>query len=479
MQNRSGEKTPSIKVNMLMNVLLTLSSIIFPLITLPYVTRVLNPAGIGKVYFATSVITFFSMLAELGIPVYGIRACARARDDEIDLSRTVHEIVAINLVTCLITYIAFFTMILTVPKFSEDRLMITIMSSLIFLNAIGVEWLYKALEKYTYITIRSLVFKVIAVIGMFLLVRSSQDHMIYGCLTVFAASASNVLNFVNLRKHILLRPVGGYRFARHLPAMMMFFALAAATTIYTSLDLAILDFLKDDAEAGLYGVSVKIKLVIVSLVTSASAVLLPRNSYYYDKGQKNQFMEILSKTIMIVAAVSVPAAVYFVIFARDCIDLLAGSGFAGAVLPMQVIMPTVILIGISNVIGIQMLIPEGRERDVVISSVAGAIVDLVLNFILIPHFASAGAAAATLAAEFVVTGYLVYAAGKDALQILRTIPAARIIAACIAASAGGILAARLADGTFIRLCISSICFAVIYLIMTRSIWRPDEILHRN
>lgn len=479
MKDRAVDKTPSVKLNMLMNVLLTMSSIIFPLITLPYVTRVLGPDGIGRVYFATSVITFFSMFAELGIPVYGIRACARVRDDITELSRTVHEIVTINLVTCLITYIAFAVMMAVVPKFAEDRTMIIIMSSLILLNALGVEWLYKALEKYTYITIRSVVFKLIALAGMFLLVRSSSDYMIYGCLTVFAASASNILNFCNMRKHILLKPLGGYNYRKHLPAMLMFFALAAATTIYTSLDLAILDFIKGNTEAGLYGVSVKIKLVVVSLVTSASAVLLPRNSYYYDKGQRRNFMELLSGTITMVTVISIPAAVYFVIFAGECILLLAGSGFAGAAAPMQIIMPTVILIGISNVIGIQMLVPEGREIEVVRSAIAGAVTDLILNFLLIPAYASAGAAAATLAAEFVVTGYLIYAAGKDAVEILKTIPVMRIVLASAAASAAGYFAAGLVDGTFLKLCLSALCFAAVYIIMLLLIWRPDEILHRD
>ena len=134
---------------MAMNVLLTLSSIIFPLITLPYVTRALGPEGVGKVYFASSVIAFFSMFAELGIPVYGIRACARVRDDKIALTRTVHEIITINLAACIIVYAVFAVSLICVPAFKADRNMFIIMSSLIVLNAIGAEWLYKALEKLT------------------------------------------------------------------------------------------------------------------------------------------------------------------------------------------------------------------------------------------------------------------------------------------------------------------------------------------
>ena len=135
------------KINMLMNALLTLSSIIFPVITLPYVTRVLGAAGVGRVYNAASVISLFAVFAELGIPVYGIRACAKVRDDRAELSRTVREIMAVNLAVCAIVYMVFAAALFTVPAFQNDRLLLVIMSSSMLLNAIGVEWLYKRASK--------------------------------------------------------------------------------------------------------------------------------------------------------------------------------------------------------------------------------------------------------------------------------------------------------------------------------------------
>lgn len=473
-----NKKTPSIKLNMLMSALLTLSSIIFPLITLPYVTRVLGPEGVGKVYFGTSVVTFFSMFAELGIPVYGIRACARVRDDKAELSRTVHEIMAINLVTCLISYAGLALSIITVPKLADDRTLIIIMSALILLNALGAEWLYKAIEKYTYITVRSLLFKLIALAAMFMLVREKSDYIIYGGITIFAASASNILNFINLRRHISLRPAGGYRFARHLPAMLMFFALAIATSIYINLDLAILGFMKGDTEAGLYGVSVKIKLVLVSLITSVSSVLLPRNSYYYDRGRTKEFTALLSTTMNAVITVSAAVVLYFIVYAGDCIELLAGRSFEGSVSSMKIIMPAVIFIGISNIIGMQMLVPQGREKETVIAAVIGAAVDLILNFILIPRFASAGAAAATLAAEICVTGYMIYAAGRESGKLFAGISYAGITAALAAAYAAS-LPARAVSSVFLRLVTTAVCFFGVYMTVIIIIWRKNGLLHRD
>lgn len=456
------DRTPSIQLNMVMNALLTMSSIIFPVITLPYVTRVLGAEGVGRVYFASSVIAFFAMFAELGIPVYGVRACARVRDDRAELSKTVREIMTANIIACAVVYFVFAIAVSTVPRLAEDRVLMIVMSSTMILNAVGAEWLYKALEKYTYITVRSVGFKFIALIAMFMMVRSEADYLTYGFITIFAASASNIVNLCTLHRYVDLRPSGTHDIRRHLPGMLMLFALAAATTVYTNLDLAILDFMKGDAEAGMYGVAVRIKLVIVSLVTSVSAVLLPRNSFYYEKDRKDDFYRLLSVTMSIVMIVSVPAAVYFIMFAEESILILAGGKFLGAVTAMQIIMPSVVFIGISNIIGMQMLVPAGREKDVVIAAAIGAGVDLVLNLMLIPRFASAGAAAATLAAEICVTAYMIHAAGANAPKVMGRIPAGTILLFVIISSGAGFLIKKAPFGPLVTLCISAACFFVLY-----------------
>lgn len=141
---------------MIMNALLTMSSFIFPLITFPYVSRILLPLGTGKVNFATSVVNYFAMFAQLGIPTYGIRACAKVRDNKEKLSRTVHELLFINLFMCVLVYITFFIALFNVSRLEQDKTLYLVIGISIILNALGVEWLYKALEKYSYITVRSI-----------------------------------------------------------------------------------------------------------------------------------------------------------------------------------------------------------------------------------------------------------------------------------------------------------------------------------
>lgn len=396
------KKQKSITFNFVMNVILSMSSFIFPLITFPYVSRVLLPDGTGKVSFATSVITYFAMFAQLGIPTYGIRACAKVRDDRKKLSKTVQELFCINLLMTVVAYIAFGIALLTVPRLQQDKTLFVIISLTMIFNAIGMEWLYKALEQYTYITVRSIVFKFVALIAMFVFVRQKADYVVYGAITILASSASNIFNFINIHKYVDMEVSEKLQIKKHLKPVLVFFAMSCATTIYTHLDTVMLGFMKTDTDVGYYNAAVKIKTILVTVVTSLGTVLLPRVSYYIEKGMMEEFWKTARKAMNFVVMFSVPLFIFFILFAREGVYFLSGNAFEGAVIPMQIIMPTLLFIGMTNIMGIQMLVPMGKEKFVLYSEIAGAIVDLVLNMILIPRYAAAGAAIGTMAAEIVV-----------------------------------------------------------------------------
>lgn len=455
-------KTTSLKKNFIMNALLTMSSFIFPLVTFPYVSRVLQPVGTGRVAFATSIISYFSMFAQLGIPTYGIRACARVRDNKAELTKTVQEIFLINMVTAAIVYAIFFGALFTVPRLQEDKTLFIIVSSTIIFNAIGIEWLYKALEQYTYITIRSLIFKLVAVIAMFLLVRAESDYVVYGAISIFAASASNLFNFFHAHKFISLRPVGHYHFGDHLKAILVFFAMSCATTVYTNLDTAMLGFMATNDDVGYYNAAVKIKTILVSIVTSLGTVLLPRASYYVERGMKDELMRICQKAMNFVLLISLPLMLYFTLFARQGIYFLSGDAYEGSVLPMQVIMPTLFFIGMTNVLGMQILVPLGKEKAVLVSEIAGAVVDLILNALLIPRFTSVGAAIGTLVAELVVWIVQCIALRGQCRQIYGNIRIGAILLALAAGSLSCIWVLRMNFSSFVALVVSAVLFFGVY-----------------
>lgn len=459
------KKTKSITVNFIMNCILTMSNFIFPIITFPYISRILLPVGTGKISFATSLISYFSMFAQLGIPTYGIRACAKVRDNRKELTKVAHELLIINLIMSAISYAALIVALIFVPALREERLLYVVISFTIILTAIGMDWLYKALEQYTYITVRSIVFKFCALIAMFLLVHKQEDYIIYGGISIFAGCASNILNLINVHKYIDMKPVGGYDLKRHLKAVFVFFAMSCATVIYTNLDTVMLKFMTSYEEVGYYNAAVKIKTILVSIVTSLGTVLLPRASYYISNGMVDEFKKISAKAINFVFLLATPMMIYFMIFAYHGINFLSGSEYGRAVLPMQVIMPTLLFIGLTNILGIQMLVPLGREKVVLISEIAGAIADLVCNAIFIPKLHSTGAALGTVVAEFVVLIVQMYALKDEVKRIFSKIHYGKIIIAIALSSLATFWMSNLKTKSIFILMLSAVTFFGIYLCM--------------
>lgn len=459
-------KNTSIKVNFIMNSILTMSSFVFPLITFPYVSRILLATGTGKVSFAASLITYFNMFAQLGIPIYGIRACAKVRDDKQELTKVAQELLIINLVMSLLAYIVLAFFLIQIKRLYDNRTLYILMSMTIFLSAIGMEWLYKALEQYTYITVRSIIFKFIALIAMFLLVNSENDYVIYGVITIFAASASNVLNFVNAHKYISLKPISNYNLKRHFKPILVFFAMSCATTVYTNLDTLMIGFIKKDVDVGYYNAAVKVKTILVSIVTALGSVLLPRSSYYVEKKMMDEFWGIAKKSILFVFLVAPPTVIYFIFFAKETILFLSGFDFVNSIVPMQIILVTVIFIGLSNILGMQILIPLGMEKAVLYSEIAGAVIDFTINLILIPKFASAGAAIGTVFAEVSVVIMQSYFLRHD-LKILTNQPKEylKIIIACIVSYISVLWVRNYISGNFLVLLVSAFMFFIIYVLV--------------
>lgn len=456
-------KTHSVKYNFVMNFILTASQFIFPLITFPYVSRVLLAAGNGKVAFAASVANYFLMVASLGIPTYGVRACAQVRDDKEKLSKTVQEIFLINFCMTVFVVISYVVCVFFVPKFQIERNLFLINGINIVLNMFGMNWFFQAMEQYDYITFRSLAFKVISIILMFIFVRQKEDYVVYAAITVFAAVGSNILNFIRIQKFIDFKWDGSYKLKRHIKPILILFAQSLAVSIYTNLDTVMLGFMKTDVDVGYYHAAVKIKSLLLALVTSLGNVLLPRMSYYAKQKMHKDFSDTMLKALNFTLLMSIPLVVYFGLYAKESVLFLAGDGYLGAVLAMQLITIAVVPNGLTGVLGIQVLTALEKEKYVLYSVVVGAISDFLLNLIFIPKYGAAGAAGATMIAEFLVLIVQLYCT-KDLLYevkssfriwvyILITIPSAIL---------GYLIKYLQIESTLLTLFISAIAFFGVY-----------------
>lgn len=239
---------------------------------------------------------------------------------------------------------------------------------------------------------------------------------------------------------------------------MIFFAMSCATTVYTNLDTVMLGFIKTDVDVGYYNAAVKIKSVLLGIVTSLGTVLLPRASYYIEHHEMDEFRRITKKAINFVFLIAVPLTVYFILYAKEGILFLSGDAYISAVIPMQVIMPTILFIGLTNIMGIQMLVPLGREKVVLYSEIAGAIVDLILNAILIPQLASAGAAIGTLVAEGVVWIVQFIALRKEVIPAYRNVRYGAVILATFVGVVSSSWVKMLGMGNFVTLIFSAVLF---------------------
>ncbi|MBM7635971.1 flippase [Streptococcus saliviloxodontae] len=450
-----------------MNFILTISNFIFPLITFPYVSRVLGASGLGVVNFAISYISYFTMFGMLGIPTYGIRICAKYLDDKEKLTKTVVELIIVNAIVMSLSIAIFLGSVAVIPKLQADKTLYYIMCSTLFFNVLGVEWLYKALEKYSYITIRSIVFKLISILIMFLLVRDSQDYVIYGALTIFASVGSNLMNFWNLRDIIDIKLVRRVNITQHITPIVTFFLISASWTLFSSLDTTLLGFMKSNEQVGYFSVAVRIKQLLASLLASFSAVLLPRLTKFYEKKDHDGFQLLVSKALNFILLLSIPLTIYSICYSKEVIYFISGDGFTKAILPLRLILPSVFFMGISGFAVNQILVPMNHEKVVLRSTLLTCVVNIILNLILIPFIGASGAAFAGSVSEGVLAAVQLYAIRRMLKNIVKTIGLNKIAFATILALVLSELSLSLLGFTspFIILVVSSFIFFTVYLLV--------------
>lgn len=392
----------SLKLNAFFNVVRNVLRLIFPLITFPYVSRVLMPEGIGKVNFANSIVMYFYTIASLGIGSYGIREAAKIRNDRLALAKFTKEMLSINMVSTLVSYILLAASLVFVKKFESYRILIIVNSSSIILNTIGFEWLYSALEEYGYITLRSIIFQIVSLALTFILVRNSDDVVNYALVSVISNVGSNVCNLIHARRYLDLKTKVKLEIKKHLKPIFLLFFSSIAITVFSILDTSMVGFIKDDVEVGYYTSASKIIRMIRDLFPAISTVMFARVSYYVGTKETQKIKEVTGQIFNLFYALSIPICMGFILLMKPILLLMCGSEFLPAVAVGQVLAPLVILSSISGYLSGAVLISFGREKIYMYVEVGAALLDIVLNFAFIPKYGALGAGIATLITELVM-----------------------------------------------------------------------------
>ena len=425
----------TIKVNAVLNTLYTLINMIFPLITYPYISRVLSASGLGRVNFFTAVANYAIMFASLGLSTYGIRAIAKVRNDEELLSKTTKELVNINIIATLVVMLVYAMTVFFVPKFQRNLPLVVVNGIWIATTPWGMNWLYSGLEQYSYITKRTFAFKVFSLILIFIFVKSRNDYVAYAAILVFANVGAFLCNYLNAKK--IIRPYRGkLNYKRHIRPTLLLFASVLAISVYTNLDMIMLGFIRDDYQVGLYTVAVKVQTILLALVNALSTVLLPRLSFYVSQKRYAEFNQILRKSMAIICIITISLTVFFIVSAPECIYILGGKGFMPATLSMQILMPILIVSGFSNITGNQILIPQGKDHAFMVAVVSGAVVAFGLNLILMKPLGAVGGSLATLGAEMVQMNIQILYARREVTRNFQLLPVIKTIFAT--AVAGGL-----------------------------------------
>lgn len=392
---------------------------LFPLITFPYVCRVIEADGIGQINFFQSIISYISLFTCLGIPMYAIREIARDRSDVVQMNRTAMEILLLHSMLTLVGYAIVAILCLTVPQIQVNIPLFLILSLTIFFTAIGCEWFYQGIENFKYITIRGLIIKTVSVVLLFIFVKSKTDLLYYGCYTVFGVLGGNIFNFFRLRKYIHRENIifSELHIKRHVKPVLKVFSFSVVTSIYLQLNTVLLGFLKNTLAVGYFAAATKVMQMLLTMSACLGSVMMPRASHLIAENKKDEFNRLIQKSYDFTLAIALPMTIGLIFCAPSLITALCGVKFEHSILPSQIIAPIILLVAISNVFGIQVLFPKGKINIVTFCCCIGAVADLILNLCLIPFFSYIGTSIAYLGAE-VATTVSMYFIGRRYIPII-------------------------------------------------------------
>ena len=409
----------SVKVNYILNLINTGTQMLFPLITFPYVCRVIEADGIGQINFFQSIISYISLFTCLGIPMYAIREIARDRSDVVQMNRTAMEILLLHSMLTLLGYAIVAILCLTVPQIQVNIPLFLILSLTIFFTAIGCEWFYQGIEDFKYITIRGLIIKTVSVVLLFIFVKSKTDLLYYGCYTVFGVLGGNIFNFFRLRKYIHRENIifSELHIKRHVKPVLKVFSFSVVTSIYLQLNTVLLGFLKNALAVGYFAAATKVMQMLLMMSSCLGSVMMPRASHLIAENKEDEFNRLIQKSYDFTLAIALPMTIGLIFCAPSLITALCGVKFEHSILPSQIIAPIILMVAISNVFGIQVLFPKGKINIVTLCCGIGAVADLILNLCLIPFFSYIGTSIAYLGAE-VATTVSMYFIGRKYIPII-------------------------------------------------------------
>ena len=392
---------PDLKKNFFYSALLTLANYVFPLITYPYVSRVLGVTGIGICNFVDNIVNWFIVFSTMGISVLGVREIAAVRSGGKERNEAFSGLLALNGLTTLAAAVVLAAAIFVVPSLAAYWKLLFLGVAKLVAHSLSLEWYFRGIEEFKYITDRSIAIKTLYVAAVFLFVRKPEDYGIYYLLLTLTVVANTFVNVLYARYTVTVSTKGLdlKRFAGPYFLLGLNFVL---TSMYSSFNVIYLGFVQGAEQVGYYTTATKILTITTALISAFATVMLPRMSAVLTEGKMDEFRTYVGKAFNILFLVGIPAVFLMQTEALDIVRVISGAGYEGAIRPMRIVAPMILVAGMDQILIMQILMPMKSDRRIFINSSIGAAVGILLNLLLIGWMGATGSAIVWLCAELAV-----------------------------------------------------------------------------
>lgn len=398
-------KTRSVAVNAVLNVLRTVLALIGPLITYPYVSRVLEAENLGKVNYVNSIIQYFILISSLGISTYAVREGARKRQDSIKVNNFISECFTINFIMAVISLTVLSIIVINVPGLQTYKTLFFIEAFLVIFDLLGIEWVNTIYEDYLYITMRTILIYAVNIVSIFVFIHVREDYYKYAVISVGTTGLVSVLNWFHCRKKCKIKFRISTETKKHVKPILVFFANKLAVTVYVSLDTTMIGAFASDYRVGIYSVAVKIYTIIKNMIAAMYAVCIPRLAALVGTDDNEGYKALYSDIVSVVAMLVLPASVGVMMLAPNIILLMFGNEYMESIVSLEILSIGIIFAILGGLVSSVFNVTRGYEKISLQATILAAVVNTILNYMFIPLFQEKAAAATTVLAELVAFLY--------------------------------------------------------------------------
>lgn len=404
--------TKKLGKNYIFNLSYQLLAILLPIITTPYVSRVLGINGIGVFNYTNNVVQAFVLCATLGSSSYAIREIAYIQNDKKQVSKIFYEIIIFRLI-CVLIVIPIYLLFVLNSKYK-------FLYSILFMNIISIffdiSWFFQGVEDFKKTVIRNFIVKIIGVILIFLFIHDNTDLWKYVAIISVTTLFGQISMWSYLPKYLVKTKISIKNITKHLWPSFVFFIPQLSSYIYTSLDSVLIGIISTEAQVGYFAQAEKIVKMLLTTITSLGTVMLPHIAFLVKQKKWNDVTEKIYSAIRFTIFLGFPMTIGIASISEIFVPWFFGEGYGGSIILMKILAPLILVIGLASITGRTVLIPLDKQKYYNISIILGSVINLILNLILIPKYYAVGAAIATVVAELIVTSIQLYCI-RDIIKI--------------------------------------------------------------